>query len=388
MVACGATPPAPGAGAPQGLVVHEWGTFTSVQASDGRDLEGLLHEDEPPPPFVHRRALALPGAGRTAAEILAANVTQRMETPVVYFHSDRPLDVEVDIDFPHGLVTEWYPNATAFLPALAPAPAPPLAPLGGRMSWRVSLVPGLTDLPPARDYVWVPAREVVATPLRHSNDPTERDRFIFYRGVGRFSTPFSVRSQNVTALELRNASLDRIPAAFLLYVVGDRGRVVELGAIDPGARTVAVPPKETPIDVYVSEASEKVFAALRATGLYDDEARAMVNTWQRSYFRTQGLRVLYVLPRAWTDALLPIRISPAPSELVRTLVGRVEVFSREEELALAVRIESAATSRATMDIRPLGAFAEPKLRRARELVSNDAARVLCDRLIEEASREP
>src|SRR5438477_12030332 len=38
------------------LVVHEWGTFTSVQGADGVSLEGLSHEEEPLPDFVYSRA--------------------------------------------------------------------------------------------------------------------------------------------------------------------------------------------------------------------------------------------------------------------------------------------------------------------------------------------
>lgn len=37
------------------LEVHEWGTFTSVQSPDGKDMEGLHHEEEPLPSFVHGR---------------------------------------------------------------------------------------------------------------------------------------------------------------------------------------------------------------------------------------------------------------------------------------------------------------------------------------------
>ena len=35
------------------LVVHEWGTFTSMQGSDGITLEGLHWEEEALPRFVH-----------------------------------------------------------------------------------------------------------------------------------------------------------------------------------------------------------------------------------------------------------------------------------------------------------------------------------------------
>lgn len=38
------------------LVVHEWGTFTSMQGSDGIALEGLQREEEGLPPFVQSRS--------------------------------------------------------------------------------------------------------------------------------------------------------------------------------------------------------------------------------------------------------------------------------------------------------------------------------------------
>ena len=34
----------------------------------------------------------------------------------------------------------------------------------------------------------------------------------------------------------------------------------------------------------------------------------MVNTWRTSYFRTEGVRALFVMPRAWTDAFIPMQI--------------------------------------------------------------------------------
>ncbi len=36
-------------------VAHEWGTFTSMQGSDGVTLEGLQHEEEGLPDFVYSR---------------------------------------------------------------------------------------------------------------------------------------------------------------------------------------------------------------------------------------------------------------------------------------------------------------------------------------------
>lgn len=35
------------------LVVHEWGTFTSLQDETGRAIGGINSDDEPVPRFVH-----------------------------------------------------------------------------------------------------------------------------------------------------------------------------------------------------------------------------------------------------------------------------------------------------------------------------------------------
>ena len=43
------------------LVVHEWGTFTSLQDEEGRCLGGINSDDEPVPDFVmDPRSLGLP----------------------------------------------------------------------------------------------------------------------------------------------------------------------------------------------------------------------------------------------------------------------------------------------------------------------------------------
>jgi hypothetical protein len=41
------------------------------------------------------------------------------------------------------------------------------------------------------------------------------------------------------------------------------------------------------------------------SGLYQLEARAMVDTWSNSYFKNEGLRVLYITPSKYPNTLLP-----------------------------------------------------------------------------------
>src|SRR3954467_11139866 len=83
------------------LKVHEWGTFTSVQGSNGQVLGGMNHEEEQLPsfvggrdvlkePFTHHcrftKSLPVCEDEVIGPVIHASQVTQKMETPVIYFH--------------------------------------------------------------------------------------------------------------------------------------------------------------------------------------------------------------------------------------------------------------------------------------------------------------
>jgi hypothetical protein len=111
-------------------------------------------------------------------------------------------------------------------------------------------------------------------------------------------------------------------------------------------------------------------AALAKEGLYAREASAMVNTWKDSWFEEDGVRVLYVLPRAWTDRTLPIELKPSPKELVRVMVGRLEMLIPATERALTLEFEKAKTgdvaalNEARETLKGLGRFAEPAFNRA------------------------
>ncbi len=74
-------------------------------------------------------------------------------------------------------------------------------------------------------------------------------------------------------------------------------------------------------------------AALISEGLYDDEARALLNTWEASYFKSPGLRVFFLVPREWTDYYLPLQIS-LPAHINRVMVGRIELVTPEQRKVL------------------------------------------------------
>ena len=64
-------------------------------------------------------------------------------------------------------------------------------------------------------------------------------------------------------------------------------------------------------------------------GLFDEEATAMLQTWQKSYFAAGGLRLFYIVPRPWVEDRLPLTISQ-PAEITRVMMARTELISPEQ----------------------------------------------------------
>jgi hypothetical protein len=73
--------------------------------------------------------------------------------------------------------------------------------------------------------------------------------------------------------------------------------------------------------------------ALQEDGLFADEAEALLNTWEQSYFKSAGLRLFFMVPRAWTDSYLPLDVS-VPCEIKRAMVGRLELVTPEQRTLL------------------------------------------------------
>src|SRR5436309_3176916 len=85
------------------LTVHEWGTFLSMQGSDGVSLGGMVDSEEALPLFVESR--------EDPKSRVRSLIRQKMETPVTYFYTDQPQAVEVRVDMPQGILTHWFPVA-------------------------------------------------------------------------------------------------------------------------------------------------------------------------------------------------------------------------------------------------------------------------------------
>ncbi|HET7545453.1 MAG TPA: hypothetical protein VFK05_36550, partial [Polyangiaceae bacterium] len=390
-----------------GFVVHEWGTDTIVVGSDGSLQRGLHHEEEDLPAFVYDRIKA----GTLLGSTPSPSVTIKMETPVTYFYSPTPLAVSARVDFPKGVLTQWYPGVSSFLPPLAAVgslsypsmPAvladPPFDPSfpfeselcrskygmasGGVLDWgKFSLLArgaapekALPDAPLER-FGWSHARAVDANLVQMPSG--ESERFLFYRGLGEFDLPVEVQAGDGGKLKLTNGYSEAMGQVFLLNVDREHGAFVAHSAgIAPAASLEALVPSlagAPDLDEYAQRLSDAVTQALDATGLYHDEALAMVNTWRRQWFRTPGVRALYLLPQSWTEQSIPLSISPTPDESVRVMLIRVEVISREQEASDVAALSWFDTDapRGTAYFSALGRFAEPRLRRALQLSASAA----------------
>jgi hypothetical protein len=387
-----------------GFIVHEWGTDTIVVGSDGSLQRGMHHEEEDLPGFVYDRLKAAP-------LLSMPSVNVKMETPVTYFYSDVPLTVQASVSFPQGMFTQWYPAVTKFAPAVALAgavrnPAVPVgyadpvldvsfpyatdlcrdkfsAIAGGSLDWGAISVLArggdvsakLTDAP-LEKFGWSYARDVDANPVHVANGETER--FLFYRGLGDFELPVKVQSGGAGHVALTNGYVQPTGRVFVLNV-GEKSAAFNqhVAGIAPGATLDDVAPSldgAPSLDDYESELSGAVTQALDATGLYHDEATAMVNTWKRQWFRTPGMRVLYLIPQTWTDASIPLNVTPAPEAMVRVMLIRVEVITPEQESGdvTALKAFDTDTASAEAHFHELGRFAEPRLRRALSLLPSPA----------------
>ena len=405
------------------LVVHEWGTFTGFAGSDGVHLPIGITVGNDLPAFVFTRREQAERQGVRLNEFFfdagkggGIFALQRMETPVIYFYTDQPRDMSVAVDFPQGQLSEFYPPVRAMTPAFGEGPGeynwlyrePTTQPLPkaalippkpakfdrGSLDWGVvriipqspgekaAYMPEVPKTPEAAAHYQY-ARETDAATVQFSDRPGERhdERFLFYRGLGDFTLPVKLTAQDDDHYEFINTSGQPVGAALLLRVADGQARFAVYR--DVGERQSMTLPTKT---VALEEVGDAIAHALIAEGLYEKEARAMVKTWRSQWLGDAGTRVLYTVPRATTDQLLPLRVTPTPDETVRVLVGRIDVITPPQEARIQ-SLMAATTDRsgalAAEDVaflRGFGRFLQPALDRATALRGGENARREMSRL--------
>jgi hypothetical protein len=367
---------------------HEWGTFTSVQGGNGKLLSWQPLRSSELPKFVYDfRSVS------SLVPKLALVTLQRLETPIIYFYAKEPMNVDVAVSFPKGNITEWYPQVTTFNAMTQTVFNGSLAALQteNRAVWRnLGIFPDPSNSASHPDNQlpqdssgshYFAARATSANFVRATiatNNTTELEKFIFYRGTGNFDTPLRVTLDANNMMTVENTGNQPLAHLFLLNIHDGKGAFAVLDELDSKnsihwqrlSGALDENWKRFDLAHFKTEIGLQMQAALTSAGLYPDEAQAMVNTWNDSWFAEDGVRVLYLLPRPWTDEILPLTLTPQPTELTRVMVGRAEIITPQVETNLFQLVSAAhagdttARAKALTEFAHLGRFANPALQLA------------------------
>ncbi|MDX1925158.1 MAG: hypothetical protein SFV81_01490 [Pirellulaceae bacterium] len=406
------------------FTVHEWGTFTTFSGSDGvfLDFRPLDVEHHDLPDYVFDRgSLSSNPLRYIGKRKLRGRV--RMETPVTYFYTDRHRTVDVRVEFPEGMLTEFYPPVREVLPAIDEQnifgegesigksslnwgkidllPTSELVPnvtdADLRQNLTASIIHALVPHAPNEQH-YASARETDSALVHYRdkpNSPSYFEKFLFYRGVGKFQLPIKTQFEGDRPV-LRNLGVLPIRSAIMVDVRGDTIQAMRIHEIGAG--------QSLPFDqlkvITRDQLAEMVRESLVAEGLYEKEAAAMVATWQQSWFTENGTRVLYMVPGKTADELLPLHINPKPKQMLRVLVGRMEIMppTSEQEMTKLVAASITARSqhatyqrnRSPQTLYPIpkaiatfGRMAEPALARIAKLANDASIRNEAELLISE-----
>lgn len=379
--------------APERLIVHEWGTFTVLQDEEGRPIGGINADDELLPEFVHDIAGMNPSSQRELPTIHAkavprnhADVLARLETPVTYFYPPagfhKPIDVTVTLR--HGWLTQYYPNAKPGGPDIDAEGNLRWDRItrraAGSLSWNGLRLRGTEPGPSTSEKTWLAPRRVRATSV-HTPDG-ERERYLFYRGVAHFEAPLRVSRTPGNALEIRTgewplAQDARIGPLLLVDALNDGTSAFRIlddvavsrdGVGGPGRLLATTPGSFAASDYHrdnLRQIRDVLHEILVRDGLYHDEATAMLDTWEVSYFKRPGLRLFFPVPRPWTEEYLPLAISES-ADITRVMIGRIEIVTPEQRATLR-RISRGPVSQSGW----VGAAAEVLNARASDLHRED-----------------
>jgi len=348
------------------LIIHEWGTFTSLQDPHGRTIGGINTDEEALPDFVHD---LLPFFLRPHGDLapvfvkmsprLAPEITMRLETPVVYVHVPPGAKAEpfsLSVSFTGGILSQFYPLADAtvngapvtqrsqqLIPAIT-------ADTTSSLTWHAIKTGTQHDGPDTTSPVWIAPRQIEAARLSVGN---EHERYLFYRGLGQLDAPLIVTHENdqlsvnvrpSTPPHLQTVTV--VPDLWLADIRPDHAIAFRriAGQAAPHINNIST---NFPDDAYstatLATLKNDLHSALVADGLFADEAHAMLATWQASYFHAPGMRLFFLLPRTWTDHYLPLTLS-RPAQINRVMMGRIELVTKTHQVALA-RITKGPISR-------------------------------------------
>jgi hypothetical protein len=313
------------------------------------------------PEFVHRFE---PEATRDRPKLVLGkrpnipgrpDVTMRLETPVVYFHpppnQKYTTPIDVTVRFRGGVINEFYPDAEASVAfdfdriqqkqqsgAVTRWTGETLDNyVVGRLEWKGLRLHDTVVAPLTASPIWLAPRAVNSASV-FNPAAGEGEQYLFYRGVAHLDALLQTtltRSQLQLRAPAQLTWLEAPATIAKLWFADVRADGViafrEHGSLTLRAETVGkelARLKRFSAGDYGGDGAARLRSSLKnallAQGLFADEAEAMLNTWSASYFQKPGLRVFYIVPRAWIDYFLPLEFS-VPARVDRVIVGRIDL---------------------------------------------------------------
>lgn len=267
--------------------------------------------------------------------------------PVVFFHTETPGRVQLEIRFADGRPLVWWPGTSS-----------PASGIGEYQTDRLAFDVNLNDIKggvfnhfnPIHTVDanhWVQTlRDVKASTVTlcsgwsNNGSSYDRENFIYYDGIMKApATPKVTLENNQLVLETN----DDFPLLDVLAVncAPDRSVVVSAWTdkIEAGKQTtrIAMLPaaggreQEQARDDARKELNKRLIAA----GLNADEAQSLVKVWDDGMFKHDGLSVFYRVPQETYDKWLPLKATPAPKKSVRVGI----VLHTHLEATLDARVE-------------------------------------------------
>ena len=345
------------------MVVHEWGTITTLHAADGTPQGHLnrIATTEVLPDFVHRfepattRQDVTRSLGKSPAVPGRPDVTMRLETPVMYFYPSGPMSTPLDVwvHFRGGVLNEFYPtarpNITLDIKRIQSDREDGAIPstwsgdvlnnyVMSSLKWQGVRLTEDVKPPATSSAIWLAPRAVRASGVATAQG--ESERYLFYRGVAHLDALLQTRL-DTTGLHLLGPlhvgdwlGDDTATIARVWFVSVHKDGILayrERGALTiskDGVGTELLRLKRFDPQDFNGTNLERLRASMKrelvAQGLFEDEAQAMLETWKVSYFEKPGMRVFYIVPTEWTGYFLPLDLS-VPATVTRVLVGRIDL---------------------------------------------------------------
>jgi hypothetical protein len=355
----------------KGLVVHEWGVFRVNEDAEFANA-ALRAEWDNLPPFIHGFI-----KGRSVPQHWGA-IEPRLR-PIIFFHAEQAVRVRARIDFPGGMAGVWYPATEK--PAVYGQEKQPK--VGGSLEWSLGVKQcpegwqpkSAAPLEVVDKHWFTRIRQVKADEIFANYSPNhadvERERFIYYDGLfpqGKWL--------KVTIDKERISITNRVKhPVFDLTMVDrrdDNVRVARIAKMDAGQTIKEVEFAAVESARFPSESAETLVKQLVAAGLFEDEARSLVDLWKRELFETPGVNLFYRLPQEEYQARMPLSIEPKPGNVTRVGLiyhAHLEPDFAERILELVQKLDAARFAErdaAMKKLLAIGPAALVQLQRIRE----------------------